>query len=110
MIRRPPRSTLFPYTTLFRSLSISPIVPRIVPTIGAPPPGRPPPAPPIGHHLRSADHEKSDHNEPRHEPADVREQRNAPHGEARSARFPRPKAGPEAPVRAVPRRKLPEEA
>ena len=24
MIRRPPRSTLFPYTTLFRSLSISP--------------------------------------------------------------------------------------
>src|SRR2546425_12906251 len=25
MIRRPPRSTLFPYTTLFRSCSISPI-------------------------------------------------------------------------------------
>src|SRR3712207_7697499 len=25
MIRRPPRSTLFPYTTLFRSLSLSPV-------------------------------------------------------------------------------------
>src|SRR2546430_11496556 len=25
MIRRPPRSTLFPYTTLFRSLSVTPI-------------------------------------------------------------------------------------
>src|SRR5258707_3905711 len=27
MIRRPPRSTLFPYTTLFRSLAINPSVP-----------------------------------------------------------------------------------
>src|SRR2546427_6980875 len=26
MIRRPPRSTLFPYTTLFRSLSLAPTV------------------------------------------------------------------------------------
>src|SRR5256886_12114358 len=26
MIRRPPRSTLFPYTTLFRSLGVSPTV------------------------------------------------------------------------------------
>src|SRR2546430_5970522 len=26
MIRRPPRSTLFPYTTLFRSLSITPLI------------------------------------------------------------------------------------
>src|SRR3989442_4027753 len=26
MIRRPPRSTLFPYTTLFRSLEIVPVV------------------------------------------------------------------------------------
>src|SRR5689334_24754729 len=26
MIRRPPRSTLFPYTTLFRSYSIEPLV------------------------------------------------------------------------------------
>src|SRR5258708_20665679 len=25
MIRRPPRSTLFPYTTLFRSLSLNPL-------------------------------------------------------------------------------------
>src|SRR3989442_2518111 len=28
MIRRPPRSTLFPYTTLFRSLHISGALPR----------------------------------------------------------------------------------
>src|SRR3712207_8536245 len=33
MIRRPPRSTLFPYTTLFRSPSASPVRPR------TPPPG-----------------------------------------------------------------------
>src|SRR5688572_32498974 len=26
MIRRPPRSTLFPYTTLFRSLAVSPSI------------------------------------------------------------------------------------
>src|SRR2546427_5431670 len=30
MIRRPPRSTLFPYTTLFRSLLISQFLPGIV--------------------------------------------------------------------------------
>src|SRR2546425_11000634 len=43
MIRRPPRSTLFPYTTLFRSLEAPALVPRlketehvtvVVPTIG----------------------------------------------------------------------------
>src|SRR2546426_3840201 len=28
MIRRPPRSTLFPYTTLFRSISERPLCPR----------------------------------------------------------------------------------
>src|SRR5256885_2454192 len=28
MIRRPPRSTLFPYTTLFRSRSFFPVIPR----------------------------------------------------------------------------------
>src|SRR5260370_32633421 len=27
MIRRPPRSTLFPYTTLFRSIPVNPAVP-----------------------------------------------------------------------------------
>src|SRR3712207_9004911 len=32
MIRRPPRSTLFPYTTLFRSSSASALRPRAVPT------------------------------------------------------------------------------
>src|SRR3712207_7957733 len=35
MIRRPPRSTLFPYTTLFRSGGVPPPAPRPVP---APPP------------------------------------------------------------------------
>src|SRR5256885_11728457 len=29
MIRRPPRSTLFPYTTLFRSLPRGPVEPRL---------------------------------------------------------------------------------
>src|SRR5256885_7336571 len=29
MIRRPPRSTLFPYTTLFRSLPITRFVPKV---------------------------------------------------------------------------------
>src|SRR5438876_8542736 len=29
MIRRPPRSTLFPYTTLFRSLGVNPEVPAV---------------------------------------------------------------------------------
>src|SRR5258708_31663665 len=33
MIRRPPRSTLFPYTTLFRSLSVAPTERRRVVTI-----------------------------------------------------------------------------
>src|SRR2546426_4699232 len=32
MIRRPPRSTLFPYTTLFRSDSLMPFIP--VPSVG----------------------------------------------------------------------------
>src|SRR3712207_8643691 len=30
MIRRPPRSTLFPYTTLFRSVDVVPIVVRLL--------------------------------------------------------------------------------
>src|SRR5437667_2548792 len=47
MIRRPPRSTLFPYTTLFRSLSAvgcrlpGPGVGRVSPPAGARPPGAP---------------------------------------------------------------------
>src|SRR6202171_6705850 len=46
MIRRPPRSTLFPYTTLFRSLSPGP-----VPTPPSPPEPEAPPAP-----VRSEEH------------------------------------------------------
>src|SRR5690349_23120697 len=38
MIRRPPRSTLFPYTTLFRSLRGA-LLPRARPGAGAPAPG-----------------------------------------------------------------------
>src|SRR2546430_6824897 len=34
MIRRPPRSTLFPYTTLFRSLSHPASVPLVLPLAG----------------------------------------------------------------------------
>src|SRR2546427_3828622 len=35
MIRRPPRSTLFPYTTLFRSVGGNPIDPSQESTLGA---------------------------------------------------------------------------
>src|SRR2546425_8741449 len=34
MIRRPPRSTLFPYTTLFRSSRPAPVAPRYFPILG----------------------------------------------------------------------------
>src|SRR5207249_6195630 len=34
MIRRPPRSTLFPYTTLFRSRGASPILPLLAARLG----------------------------------------------------------------------------
>src|SRR2546430_16098780 len=30
MIRRPPRSTLFPYTTLFRSITVNVLVPAVL--------------------------------------------------------------------------------
>src|SRR2546427_6049379 len=47
MIRRPPRSTLFPYTTLFRSWMIEDtIIAQISPVLGGPsmpPPSSPPP-------------------------------------------------------------------
>src|SRR3989442_7706921 len=33
MIRRPPRSTLFPYTTLFRSQVVQDLVANLVPTL-----------------------------------------------------------------------------
>src|SRR2546422_3297880 len=36
MIRRPPRSTLFPYTTLFRSLPVIPTITSVTPSTGAP--------------------------------------------------------------------------
>src|SRR3989454_6176560 len=46
MIRRPPRSTLFPYTTLFRSLALA--APALAQTEPPPPPpdDAQPPAPP----------------------------------------------------------------
>src|SRR3712207_8997518 len=40
MIRRPPRSTLFPYTTLFRSLAREPAAHRLAPCPTLPPCGR----------------------------------------------------------------------
>src|SRR2546427_5551422 len=36
MIRRPPRSTLFPYTTLFRSVNVRQIGPCVVPLLRHP--------------------------------------------------------------------------
>src|SRR2546421_2445751 len=49
MIRRPPRSTLFPYTTLFRSAPVLPPSPsRFQPPQQHPAPPKPPdPAPPL---------------------------------------------------------------
>src|SRR3712207_8978751 len=41
MIRRPPRSTLFPYTTLFRSQSQAAALPHLAHTIGLEPDGGP---------------------------------------------------------------------
>src|SRR2546430_8616708 len=41
MIRRPPRSTLFPYTTLFRSSSAKPVVAGKSPDQAVPAPPRP---------------------------------------------------------------------
>src|SRR5258708_26946790 len=43
MIRRPPRSTLFPYTTLFRSSSACPTQPQLT-TTSQPAPWRPAPS------------------------------------------------------------------
>src|SRR2546430_12366485 len=40
MIRRPPRSTLFPYTTLFRSRPEVPVLVEVADDLGADPPGR----------------------------------------------------------------------
>src|SRR2546422_7402537 len=50
MIRRPPRSTLFPYTTLFRSLSCAPVSPRTIVT------GAVPRSPPVHGLPRFGDH------------------------------------------------------
>src|SRR2546422_2039178 len=55
MIRRPPRSTLFPYTTLFRSLERRPKEPGRA-ARGDPPHARSPVPPRRGHPHRSEEH------------------------------------------------------
>src|SRR5256886_9882550 len=54
MIRRPPRSTLFPYTTLFRSMLFS----EWIGTLDEPASATPPPVPvtALAHYLRSEEH------------------------------------------------------
>src|SRR3712207_8946030 len=47
MIRRPPRSTLFPYTTLFRSARPPPLGSLLAPALGQPAVGD------LGHHRRA---------------------------------------------------------
>src|SRR5688572_31865367 len=57
MIRRPPRSTLFPYTTLFRSMLPLPPLPRPVPEPRPPMPRPwPPPPAPVPREPRSEEH------------------------------------------------------
>src|SRR3712207_8018933 len=61
MIRRPPRSTLFPYTTLFRSAGMRSYASEGVRKAGIEPPGRPPTGPgggrkPLSHRIRSEEH------------------------------------------------------
>src|SRR5258708_17285154 len=53
MIRRPPRSTLFPYTTLFRSLRSLPARPWPAPT--------PPPLPPSRSEEHTSELQSPDH-------------------------------------------------
>src|SRR5256885_15768994 len=48
MIRRPPRSTLFPYTTLFRSVPLRSAAPRAAAPASAPPSPVQPATPPTG--------------------------------------------------------------
>src|SRR3712207_6875028 len=55
MIRRPPRSTLFPYTTLFRSNAASPRTARTPAAPSSPP--APPPTPPGPVHPGHATHQ-----------------------------------------------------
>src|SRR2546430_11340668 len=65
MIRRPPRSTLFPYPTLFRSLLLSPLLSAVGPVprlrglpgpVTAPCPAQAPPPNPIAAEPRSEEH------------------------------------------------------
>src|SRR5256885_12344580 len=59
MIRRPPRSTLFPYTTLFRSGPRAPLPHRAAPSAWAPPAARKEPWPyrtAAPGHYRSEEH------------------------------------------------------
>src|SRR2546426_6822035 len=55
MIRRPPRSTLFPYTTLFRSRTVDPISDRFLPWVGENRTGAKGAWPPLTPHLEPAD-------------------------------------------------------
>src|SRR2546429_3920613 len=58
MIRRPPRSTLFPYTTLFRSPPVPSLLQRIPRFFvrGGRPARRPVPGPPAPSETRSEEH------------------------------------------------------
>src|SRR3712207_8345783 len=68
MIRRPPRSTLFPYTTLFRSVEV---VQGVLPVL-----------PPLACLLA----DEGEHQDPRHA-AEEREHAEAPEGDRKSTRL-----------------------
>src|SRR2546427_4898009 len=72
MIRQPPRSTLFPYTTLFRSLSPGSTAPSTI-SSAMPAPTPPPPTKTISCTAsRVSDHEPFTHRIPRTPPAPQR--------------------------------------
>src|SRR3712207_8041687 len=67
MTRRPPRSTLFPYTTLFRSLREADAHEAVVEVVVVGPPRRPAVLEPLEHHERRVEDRHGEHEQRRHQ-------------------------------------------
>src|SRR2546429_8229408 len=108
MIRRPPRSTLFPYTTLFRSLSLHE-EDQSIDVHEPPPPGARPPGPHPHHRPVPAERDGERLGRARHEVARAPRQVTAADVDADAPRLdlPRDHEHPRRPARARgPRRRL----